>query len=133
MDRGWRFRLADPSLPGEAGKPVGGWKYKPVEGVPPAAVPTVDDTWKDVAPGVDTFAGRQGFCWYAAILPPSAATAGNVLTFDGVDDNCTVFLNGKKLATHEGWAESFDVPLDPAWNPAGDNTLVVLVENTFGI
>jgi hypothetical protein len=55
-----------------------------------------------------------------------------MLHFDGVDDNATVYLNGQRLGSHQGWDLPFDVNLAPAWKAGGPNVLAVLVENTAG-
>ena len=47
-----------------------------------------------------------------------------------MDDNATVYLNGKKVGEHRGWGQPFDIPLDAAWKSGQANQLVVLVENT---
>ncbi len=84
-------------------------------------------------------------CWefLAMILPhvpPGLVSDGlrsldaphRVLHFESVDDNATVYLNGKRLVHHEGWNEPFDVPLDAAWRAGSPNVVSVLVENTAG-
>ena len=43
------------------------------------------------------------------------------LHFESVDDNATVYLNGQKLAQHNGWDDPFDVDLAPAWKAGGAN------------
>ena len=63
---------------------------------------------------------------------PGGNGPGHFLHFDGVDDNATVYLNGRRLMHHEGWNDPFDVDLAPAWKEGGPNELAVLVENTAG-
>lgn len=87
--------------------------------------------WADASMGEDVFGGVRGYAWFKADLP-SIPQSGRTLCFDAVDDNATVYLNGKKLFHHEGWNESFAVPLDKVWNARGPNHLAVLVENTYG-
>ena len=55
-----------------------------------------------------------------------------VLHFEGVDDNATVYVNGKKLLHHEGYDDPFNVPLKDVWKEGGPNIVAVLVENTAG-
>ncbi len=55
-----------------------------------------------------------------------------MVSFESVDDNATVYLNGKLLARHQGWDLPFSVPLAEAWKAEGRNVLAVLVENTNG-
>ena len=87
--------------------------------------------WTDGTTGPDIFHGRRGFAWYTATLP-AIDGAHHRIHFENVDDNATVFLNGKQVGNHQGWGQPFDALLDPAWNTAGPNTLAVLVENTDG-
>ncbi|HZZ41774.1 MAG TPA: glycoside hydrolase family 2 TIM barrel-domain containing protein [Tepidisphaeraceae bacterium] len=136
LDYGWKFHLADSSLPGESSTPLTDLKYTPVQGTPSNTPPTPDATWKDASPGQDVFNGRVGFAWFSTTIRNPQSAIPNpppLVSFDAVDDNATVFLNGQKIGSHEGWSESFDLPLNTAWNPAGPNTLSVLVENTAGI
>ena len=96
--------------------------------------PPTDTTgagWADGTTGPDIFHGRRGYAWYVATLPSVAGTHHRV-HFENVDDNATVFLNGKQVGNHQGWGQPFDVPLDAAWNTAGPNMLAVLVENADG-
>ncbi len=98
------------------------------------AAPPTDTTgaaWTDGTTGPDLFHGRSGFAWYVTALPPMAGPHHR-LRFENVDDNATVYLNGKQVAAHAGWGVPFNADLDPAWNAAGPNTLAVLVENTAG-
>jgi beta-galactosidase len=110
------------------------WRTHAAAGEEPAA-PMVDigsdPSWSAVHIGDDAFNGRRGFLWYRATLD-NAPGPRRVLHFENVDDNATVWLNGKKLLHHEGWGQPFDAPLDAAWNPNGPNQVAVLVENTDG-
>src|ERR1043166_2641152 len=140
LDRGWRFHLGDPEpfslLP--AGAPIARWEFLPVPGLVAGAdpmqipLPSVSATgWKAVAVDEDAFAGQKTFGWFRATLAGSALKAP-AIWFTMVDDNGTVYLNGTLVARHEGWNEPFEVKLQPAWNAAGPNTLLVLVENSGG-
>jgi beta-galactosidase len=98
------------------------------------AAPPTDTTgagWANGTTGPDIFHNRRGSAWYVTTLPRLAG-AHHRLHFENVDDNATVFLNGKQVGEHQGWGQPFDAPLDAAWNAAGPNTLAVLVENTDG-
>ena len=137
MDAGWRFHRGE--IPGVAIEgPKGGikkWRWTAAEaGSMKMADPKLDTSgkeWADVETGGDVFKGRVGFAWYRTILPKREKTS-HVLVFENVDDNATVYLNGKKVGTHYGWGEEFDVDLTPAWQEHGPNVLAVLVENTAG-
>ena len=138
MDAGWRFHRGE--IPGVAVEgPKGGvrkWRWTAAEaGAARMADPRLDTTgagWADVETGVDVFKGRVGFAWFRAVLP-NQETTNRVLRFENVDDNATVYLNGKKMGAHSGWGEEFDVDLTPGWQPKGPNVLAVLVENTAGM
>ncbi len=117
----------------EAGAPLTAWRLEANADGDHAAPPadTTGAGWIDGTTGPDIFHNRRGFAWYIAALP-QVAGAHHRLHFENVDDNATVFLNGKQVAAHQGWGQPFDAPLDAAWNAAGSNTLAVLVENTDG-
>jgi beta-galactosidase len=118
---------------GGAATPLAGWRYQRAgakHGTPPSSA---DAGWLPATVGADVFEKKAGFAWYQTTLPAlPAGQGGGVLHFESVDDKGVIFVNGKKLAQHSGWNESFDVPLTaipPA--PAGrPNVLSVLVENT---
>lgn len=132
FDAGWRFHRGD--LGSAADMPLAKWTWKAVEGRVNAGETLPDlsaDGWQETRPGQDTFHGRRGFAWYRAELP-AIPGPNRTLHFESVDDNATVYLNSKKLLSHEGWSEPFDVPLDAAWKEGGPNLLVVLVQNTDG-
>ncbi len=125
------------------GAPVARWRWKfddagttDAAKMAAAGLDTTGGNWKDAASGDDVFRGRIGFAWFRASLPnakaPGGKGAGRVLHFDCVDDNATVYLNGRRLTHHEGWNDPFDVDLAPAWKEGGPNELAVLVENTAG-
>ncbi len=136
MDADWRFHPVAPIALNHA-TPVAAWRWRAGQASEAALVTAPDaDTagadWKDVAaPGPDVFGGKPGFAWYRATLP-GLRGPGRLLHFDSVDDNATVYLNGKLLVHHEVWNDPFDVPLDSAWKTNGPNVVSVLVENTAG-
>jgi beta-galactosidase len=139
FDASWRFHRGD--IQGitikPQGEPVTKWRWLPIDPTlkinykmaPPSD--TNGTGWKDAAVGQDVFQGKTGFAWFCAILPK--ITDGiPTIHFDSVDDNGTIYLNGKYLMTHAGWSEAFDVKPGSAWKENGDNVLTVLVENTAG-
>ncbi|MDR3692514.1 MAG: beta-galactosidase GalA [Fimbriimonas sp.] len=138
FDDGWRFRL-DP-YPTLGGTSVTKWEWSAAKEVSDLKVPALPDelrsaTWRPARIGRDVFRNRPGFAWYIADLGSSVRAANGakrVLHFDSVDDNCEVFVNGRRLTTHTGWNNPFDVPLDEAWQEGGTNSVAVLVENTGG-
>ncbi len=104
---------------------------------------TPDDESKILVPDASSLTGWQtatlddttlqpnSYGWFRASLPEISG-ARKVLHFTGVDDNGTVFLNGKKLMYHEGWSSPFTVELNSAWTNDGPNEVVVLVQNIGG-
>ncbi len=101
-------------------------------------VPPAPDApgWSSAKIGEDVFHGDHSFAWFQTTLPAGILKNGpgqsQVLYFASVDDNATVFLNGKQVAHHEGWNEAFSVPLDPASAPGQPLILSILVQNTDG-
>lgn len=133
MDAGWRFQLASSSSLANA-VIVKVWRWRPGQAseapqMTAAGVDVSTADWKDMTAGQDVFGGRKGFAWFRTTLPDQPQ-AHRVLHFESVDDNATVYLNGKELTHHEGWNDAFDVPLDSVWRAGGPNVLTVLVENT---
>jgi beta-galactosidase len=116
------------------------WQKLPAVSQQPdkSAVPaTSDSAWQPVALGTDIFNNNPGWAWYQSTIPVSAASAaaaaaGESLHFDCVDDNATVFCNGKLVGSHEGWDSGFDVDLTSAWMPGQTNVISVLDENISG-
>ncbi len=106
---GWRVRKAANAEEMNAG--------------PPAADA---DGWQAYTVGQDAFNRRRGFAWFQTTLPASIGAAHASLHFESVDDNGTVFVNGKQVARHQGWDTAFDVPV----TPGPEATLSVFVENT---
>ncbi len=137
MDAGWRFHR------GEIGGVVAGgprgdinqWRWTEADGSPEKmADPMLDPSgagWADVKTGVDVFKGRVGFAWFRTVLP-NRESKNRTLHFENVDDNATVYLNGKRVGDHVGWGEEFEIDLTPAWQENGPNVLAVRVENTAG-
>jgi len=127
MDAGWRFHLASTGTLDQK-IVVENWTWAP------AATSAIDGLpkqgWQPATLGRDVFHGR-GFAWYRATLPSLTGT-GRTVHFDGVDDNAVVYLNGRRIGSHQGYSDPFDIALDSAWNPSGPNYLLVLVENIDG-
>lgn len=141
FDDGWKFHLQDGTLeePPAArvtGAPVVSWRWHLTKdaAVETAAVlrPDFDDhAWDVVQSAHNVIREPNTSAWFRAVLPNTAAPRPR-LHFTGVDDEATVYLNGKKLLQHSGWEEAFDVPLADAWRKDAPNILVILVENLGG-
>jgi len=133
MDADWRFKLV-PAATLDKKTSVTDWTWTPALPGESGDAPLLDEskhTWQPATLGQDVFNNQPGYAWYRTTLP-ALAGARRTLHFRGVDDNAVVFLNGKRLMSHEGWDQPFDVSLDSAWNPAGENHLLVQVQNTGG-
>lgn len=128
FDADWRFRRnpIDKNTDG----PGLSWAWRKAAG-PNEEVPKDEADWRP-ATRRDVFGGRPGFAWFRTILPAGPADSRRILHFEAVDDNATVFVNGKKMVYHEGWNEPFDVSLKNVWRTDGDNVVYVLVENQGG-
>ncbi len=79
----------------------------------------------------DVFNQTTGYAFFRTVLPPAPAVSHS-LHFTNVDDNCTIYLNGTNVGTHNGWNTPFDISLDGAWQTNGTNILTILVQNTGG-
>lgn len=112
-----------------SGTVLNGWRvWKNVQGNAAKAAPPAADAegWQAYTVGDDAFSRRRGFVWFQTTIPAITGAAHVSLHFEGVDDNGTVFVNGKQVGTHKGWDTPFDVSI-----PAGpEAVLSVLVENT---
>ena len=113
-----------------------GWRFAKTAEIP-AACPeswqpvTLPHTW-NAADGTD--GGNdywRGTACYCRRLTPPALAAGEQLwlEFEGAAMTAEVYLNGRKLARHEGGYSAFRVELTPALQE-GDNLLAVLVDNS---
>ncbi len=141
IDDGWKFHLVDDTVGEPAGisansKLIKGWRWQTTThpARETAEVTRLDfdaAAWTEISSGHEVIHEEKGMGWFRATLPP-APNRKPSLHFDGADDKGTVYLNGRKVGEHTDYSESFDVPLDAAWNPAGPNVLVVLVENDGG-
>ena len=92
---------------------------------------TTGADWHDATTTTDVFQGRLGWAWFRTTLP-NVPGPHRRIHFSSIDDNGTVYLNGKKLADNVGINAGIDIPLDPAWRDGGPNVLAVAVQNTAG-
>ena len=136
MDAGWRFQR-DAPLPLTNVGEVKAWRWRADANGPQDAATlaapgagTEGAEWSNASPGDDVFHGRSGYAWFRATLPETPGPH-RVLRLKA-DDNADVYLNGVKLAHHEGWQSAFEVPLDAAWKAGGPNAVAILVQNLQG-
>jgi beta-galactosidase len=96
---------------------------------------TSGSEWKTTNPDTASANSAQmnfeGYAWFRAALPELSGP-GRTVSFAQVDDNCEIYLNGKKLDSHQGWSSPFMINLDAAWNDGGSNVLAVRVQNNSG-
>ena len=139
LDEGWKFHRGD--VPAEMfgkSQSITDWRWctsqrgeDESDTMAAPGLKTDADPWQDARPGDDVFKNKRGFAWFRTMLP--AMPAGQMLLrFESVDDNASVYLNGKYLTWHRDSNQMFDVPLDSVWRQDGPNELAVLVENTGG-
>ncbi|TSJ44376.1 hypothetical protein FO440_09410 [Mucilaginibacter corticis] len=80
--------------------------------------------------GDDAFNRKEGYGWFKTTIPQQpAGTAKITLYFKSVDENATVFINGKEMAHHEGWDQPFEVAINDAEALKKPLTLSVFIEN----
>lgn len=86
--------------------------------------------WRDYTIGQDVFNKQQGTAWFRAALPepPAGITKGQLL-FRSVDENATVYLNGRRLVRHEGWNIPFKVSLEGLDTITRPLELTIFIEN----
>ena len=109
---GWRFLKARDVSEGAGGEIVAGSAVdsrRATGGFPVAGTASAAG-WQDYTIGQDAFGGKEGFGWFRSVLAePAAGVAQIVLDFKSVDENATVFINGRKVGRHEGWNQPFEV------------------------
>lgn len=138
IDSDWRFlKVNNTSNAGAVGTRVVDWKWRAdPRGLADAdamSAPSLDTStgWQAAKVGEDVFGAKPGWVWFRANLTQHEAPKS--ISFDSVDDNAWVYLNGKLLTHHEGWSDPFSVDVTGAWKPDGPNVLAVLVQNNDGV
>ena len=112
-----------------SGTALNGWRvWKGLNAEAVQAGPPASDAqqWQPYTVGDDAFNKRRGFAWFQTTIPATTGASHVSLHFESVDDNGTVFVNGKQVGSHKGWDTAFDVPL----TPGPEAVLTVFVENT---
>ena len=80
--------------------------------------------------GDDVFGRREGYGWFeTAIDKLPAGTSKITLSFRSVDENATVFINGKQVYHHDGWNDPFEVTVTDPEAFKAPVKLNVFVEN----
>lgn len=112
-----------------------GWRMMPANGREDVrnGPPSPDDPrWKSYTVGEDAFNQQPGYAWFQTTFTP-AVTNNQMLIFESVDDNGTVFVNGKEIAHHAGWNEPFNASLDGVLKANEPAVVSVFVENTANV
>jgi beta-galactosidase len=93
--------------------------------------PTFDtSTYKKYTIGADVFNLKEGYAWFRTTIPQQpAGTSKITVLFKSVDENATVFINGKQVAHHDGWNQPFEVNITGAEALKHPVDLSVFIEN----
>jgi glycosidase len=116
----WSFRT-DPQNVGVSA----GWMQKEIDTGWTSI--TVPGAWEDHSEATS----YDGVAWYRTAFVAPAADEPWSLYFEGVDDDATVWLNGKEIGSHVGHADPFVVDAGEAARP-GNNQLAVRVVDHAG-
>ncbi len=90
-------------------------------------------TW-NAFDAVDQVPGyRRGAGWYRKTLEIPARPADDqyVLSFEGVNTRCAVYINGRMAGGHVGGYIGFDVDITPCVIRGGKNTVLVRADNSI--
>lgn len=89
---------------------------------------------KSAVPGEWAETGYDGFGWYRTAFNYGKLSDGYrlALTFESVDDNAIIWLNGRHIGDHNGWGEMFFIDLTDIYKPNTENQLVVRIEDLGG-
>lgn len=114
---------------------VTGWKVMATTSSAVGTTPPLPSAsgWTSYTVGTDAFNGKAGYAWFQTTLPSVSSAVAEIASFQSVDDNCWVYLNGTQLTTNTGWNVPFFTTLTSAWNATGTNVLTLLVQNTAGV
>ncbi|MDB5148422.1 MAG: hypothetical protein JWQ57_2442 [Mucilaginibacter sp.] len=80
--------------------------------------------------GADVFDLKEGYAWFhTTISQQPAGTSKITVLFKSVDENATVFINGKQVAHHDGWNQPFEVNITDAEALKHPINLSLFIEN----
>ncbi|PWK79898.1 beta-galactosidase [Mucilaginibacter oryzae] len=111
---------------------LGNWYYTPAQKGDVSQGPPAFDTvkFKKYKIGTDVFNTREGYAWFHTTIPAQAAGTDKLaLLFKSVDENATIFINGKKVFHHEGWNQPFEVEITDAAVLKAPINLTLFIEN----
>jgi beta-galactosidase len=102
-------------------------KISDVKQGPPAFDTTIFKPYKI---NTDVFNLKEGYGWFTTIIPQQpAGTSKITLQFKSVDENATIFINGKQVFKHDGWNQPFEVNITDATALKAPIRLAVFIEN----
>jgi beta-galactosidase len=80
--------------------------------------------------GADVFNLKEGYAWFHSTIPQQpAGTSKITVLFKSVDENATVFVNGKQVTHHDGWNQPFEVNITDAEALKHPINLSLFIEN----
>ncbi len=93
--------------------------------------PKFDTTvYKKYKIGTDAFNLKEGYGWFETLIDKlPVGTSKLTLSFKSVDENATVFINGKEVSHHDGWNVPFEVTVTDPEVLKGPVRLSVFIEN----
>jgi beta-galactosidase len=96
-----------------------------------SGIPAFDTTsWKKYKIGDDVFNKQEGFGWFQTTIPVAEGNPSKLMiNFRSVDEDATVFINGKQVAQHKGWNSPFAVEVNDEAILKKSITLTVFIEN----
>jgi beta-galactosidase len=94
-------------------------------------IPAFDTvSWKKYKIGDDVFNKQEGFGWFQTIIPVQQDNPSKLMiNFRSVDEDATVFINGKQVAQHKGWNSSFAVEINDTATLQKPIVLTLFIEN----
>lgn len=108
LDFDWRFQPLPHAETLRDAVAINNWFWKrgtpeQAEAMTAITLKMHNDGWKAAGTGPVEQMNYIGYAWFRTTLPPMAHD-GRAIHFAKVDDNCSVYLNGKFLRKHEGWS-----------------------------
>lgn len=94
-------------------------------------IPVFDTVqWKKYKIGDDVFNKQEGYGWFQTVIPaPEGDPSKLMINFRSVDEDATVFINGKRVAQHKGWNSPFAVEVNDTATLKKPISLTVFIEN----
>ncbi|MEZ2338067.1 beta-galactosidase [Mucilaginibacter sp. RCC_168] len=94
-------------------------------------IPAFDTlSWKKYKIGDDVFNKQEGFGWFQTTIPVQGGNPNKLtINFRSVDEDATVFINGKQVAQHKGWNSPFTVEINDTSTLRKPIMLTLFIEN----